>query len=477
MKNLVKKVLVLAGMLAILSCQDDDIAVAENPEAPSGEVMDDVAEIATTTFDVTIRNTVNILNTKVFNTPVGAAEPGPAAAKDAYYEIDFKAAPGTYLSFATMQAATNDWFFAPKESGIKLFDDSGAPVTGDVTSQIYLWDSGTENEDPEFIATAPNGQTEGEPDADTSVRVVKEDVTPYLKVDLAWNSTTKTFTLKLINVVGNEAAKPIILTPGLIVLHAQKAALFSVGEPDRGFGLKEIAEGGMPKKLYDWFKEEGTTEGAFLRMSASLVKFSPALIYAFDGKEGAKDPFFTQGEAAVVNSGLEELAEDGNRSVAYNYIKDELNIPVAASNEEMPIGPGQEFTFTIEVPTNKDYKFSLLTMLVPSNDWFISHNTAGLALFDEEGNPMTYSNAGTKTYLYDAGTEADQPIGAGNYQASIQMGPNEGPADADTTVRRVPMIMDGQFGKDVVIGGGAGVTWNGDPRGGYNFIEVDITPR
>ncbi len=474
MKNLKVSVMMLASML-IISCQDDDTTVEDvlNPEQEENVIP----SVETTTFDVSIRNTVNILNTIVFNTPEGATAPGPAGAKDAYYSIKFKAVPGTYLSFATMQAASNDWFFAPKESGVKLFDAAGAPVTGDITNQIYLWDSGTENEDPAFIATVQEGPASGEPDPNNKVRVVKEDITPYMKAELLWDATTNYFTLNLINLVGGNAAKPIVLTPGVVVLHAQKAPLFTVGEVDRGVGLKEIAEDGMPKKLYDWFTEEGTTKGAFLRMSASLVKFSPALIYAFNGAEGAKDPFFTQGEPAKQNSGLEELAEDGNRSIAYNYLKEELKIPVAASSEEMPIGPGEAFTFTIEVPTNKDYKFSLVTMMVPSNDWFISHNTAGLDLFDSEGAPLTYEGAGTKTYLYDAGTEVDQPIGIGNYQASIQMGPNEGPVDEDNSIRRVPMIMDGQFGKGSVIGGGAGVVWNNDPRGGYNFIEIDIVPR
>ena len=38
---------------------------------------------------------------------------------------------------------------APREEGIALFDASGKPVAGDVTSQILLWDAGTEvNEEP-----------------------------------------------------------------------------------------------------------------------------------------------------------------------------------------------------------------------------------------------------------------------------------------------------------------------------------------
>jgi hypothetical protein len=44
----------------------------------------------------------------------------------------------------TMFAQSNDLFYAPREEGIALFDASGKPIRGDVTSQILLWDAGTE---------------------------------------------------------------------------------------------------------------------------------------------------------------------------------------------------------------------------------------------------------------------------------------------------------------------------------------------
>ena len=38
---------------------------------------------------------------------------------------------------------SNDWFYAPAESGIDLFKN-GKAISGDITSQIVLWDAGTE---------------------------------------------------------------------------------------------------------------------------------------------------------------------------------------------------------------------------------------------------------------------------------------------------------------------------------------------
>jgi hypothetical protein len=44
---------------------------------------------------------------------------------------------------ATMMGQSNDWFYAPAESGIALFKD-GKPISGEISSQIILWDAGTE---------------------------------------------------------------------------------------------------------------------------------------------------------------------------------------------------------------------------------------------------------------------------------------------------------------------------------------------
>ena len=42
-----------------------------------------------------------------------------------------------------MMGQSNDWFYAPAESGIDLFEN-GRGISGDITSQMVLWDAGTE---------------------------------------------------------------------------------------------------------------------------------------------------------------------------------------------------------------------------------------------------------------------------------------------------------------------------------------------
>jgi len=57
--------------------------------------------------------------------------------------------PGDRLVFTTMFVQSNDLFYAPRPQGIPLFDTQNRLITGDVTSQIVLWDAGTEvNEAP-----------------------------------------------------------------------------------------------------------------------------------------------------------------------------------------------------------------------------------------------------------------------------------------------------------------------------------------
>ena len=90
------------------------------------------------------------ISASAFNTPVGTSEPGPLLPGRAY-EFTVAATPGNHLSFATMFVQSNDLFYGPDGAGIALFNADGTPVAGDVTSQVMLWDAGTEiNQAPGF---------------------------------------------------------------------------------------------------------------------------------------------------------------------------------------------------------------------------------------------------------------------------------------------------------------------------------------
>jgi len=91
--------------------------------------------------------TAGVSESGVFNTPVGAAGPGPVTPGGSY-SFEFEAEEGDGLSFATMFVQSNDLFYAPSDQGIALFS-GGRAISGDITAQVMLWDAGTEvNEAP-----------------------------------------------------------------------------------------------------------------------------------------------------------------------------------------------------------------------------------------------------------------------------------------------------------------------------------------
>ncbi|WP_136468889.1 spondin domain-containing protein [Flagellimonas onchidii] len=443
---------------------------------PSFGVSNDT-EIASTTFNVTITNAAEVFNVHVFNQRYREGEDvtaGPLNQNNDFYEISFQAVPGTKITPVTMMGNSNDWFLAPEDlSGIYLWENGEALNNVDIADKLVLYDLGTEVDDePSYFP--PAGTNVGPADPNNLVRLVDRNgmrgsdyLTAVLTYEAGDGQSAGWFTLRITAI--NTAN--FVVTPGIAVLHANDYPLFNVGEPDRGVGLERIAEDGMPGELYDYYKETGSN-GSFLRLSSTRTVFSPGLVYAFNGE---RDPLVLQGMANPAGNGLEELAEDGVNSIAVDHLAG-LGFPAAASDQTAPVGPGQSLTFTIEVPQDQGYRFGFATMFVDTNDWFLAYNNEGYPLFDENGVPASGYGASEKSYLYDAGTEADEAVGFGIYQAPRQSGPNEGPADANTTVRRVSDLEDVQFGKGV-YDNGPGVVYLQDPRGGYNVIKIEIQPQ
>lgn len=55
----------------------------------------------------------------------------------------FTARPGDKLQFETMFVQSNDWFYAFNNGGLELFNGN-TPISGDVTSNVRVYDAGTE---------------------------------------------------------------------------------------------------------------------------------------------------------------------------------------------------------------------------------------------------------------------------------------------------------------------------------------------
>lgn len=115
--------------------------------------------------------------------------------------------------------------------------------------------------------------------------------------------------------------------------------------------------------------------------------------------------------------------------------KGQFNIPVG-TNSAGPAGPGTiyEFTFVAQYID----KVTLATMILESNDWFIaSADPTGIHPHDIVPLVDTIVNITDLFAIYDAGTEVDQDLGKGHYQAPRQSTANSGPADPNPLVRKV----------------------------------------
>ncbi len=100
-----------------------------------------------TTLAAALKTKNMIKSTGVYNTKSGASLAGPLFPGDKF-EFTVTGMKGDYLSFASMFGQSNDLFFAASDTGIPLWSGS-IPTFGDVTSQVKLWDDGTEvNEYP-----------------------------------------------------------------------------------------------------------------------------------------------------------------------------------------------------------------------------------------------------------------------------------------------------------------------------------------
>ncbi|MEM7448538.1 MAG: spondin domain-containing protein [Myxococcota bacterium] len=425
-------------VLLATACGDDDNSVSMD----GGD--------GATTFTVEIENL-----SPAFEYPASGALSMPAnmpnpIADGESYTIEFKAAPRypmqmdgtTRFSFATMLILSNDYFFAPAGTGLPLFDANDMPITGDRTSLISIWDAGTEI-DQELGNGAnqpgPEGTPGGDPDPDNTVRLVDpsadDDLPPVdeliqvvvsaEEIDREWN-----FTVTITNISGGSSLEGPY-SNGVWVVHHQtdsdSGPIFTAGMPDRGEGLEVIAEDGVPDP------DMGASLADTLEADTGLsVIFSPG-VWAVHTSD---NPFFTSGEenrTDSVGDGLELLAEDGANSTLATAIADEPGILSSNTFGDGPTGPGGTVSF--EVTAEPGDRFSLVTMVVPSNDFvFASPDVMGFELFtDEAPRSGVISDL---IYIWDVGTEINQTPGVG-LDAIVLQDPagNQGAADPDNTVR------------------------------------------
>jgi hypothetical protein len=434
MKSLVAMSVGLAMAVAAAGCDDSDDAG-----------MNDGGDPSTSQFRIRIENIApfTVLKSGIVNTKTTGAV-GALAAGEAF-ELTVTAGVGQSLSFAAMLGESNDWFFAPGPAGIALYDQSGAPRSGDVTSEIRVWDAGTEVDEEPAVggSTGPqqSAPDQGAPDDDPVVNalgrsVVLADgsrfdmpvVSDMIKVTLTPRND-RAFVVRIENVsddttlVTSQGSRSIHISPAVWALHIAAAPLFDDGAADRGEGLEYIAEAGRT----------GTLATAIGELTGAATPISPGLFVV----TSAGEPLYSIG-LADRGSGLERIAEDGNPMVLAEAMASEelgdrgvFDTP-AGLDSPGPARPGSAFEITVTAAPGDRLAFA--TMFGWSNDWFFGTPASGIELFDADGLAIA-GDVTDQVMIYDAGTELDQELAIGADTGPQQAGPDTGRVDPVDQVR------------------------------------------
>ena len=336
----------LVGGVCFTSCDDDD-----------NDKHGDNASI------FSLENVTTLKDFVQSGTFEGQGSTGDIIAPGESVRFTFNAAKGQTLMFATGYGYSNDLFFAPANPGIALYNADGTPVTGDVSSQVKLWDNGTRvNVKPgpsiAHPGTAENGSVTQVNGTDAQGNTYPE-ASAMMKLNLTYDKTKSEFTLSITN-LSNNTANETPFSPGVWVVSnvldgevLNDKPFFIPGEKSSA-ELTKLAENGDEDPLQDVVEDK----------TGIITTLSPAVVVIYTGDVNpiyaldAKDP----------GNGLKTLAQTGN----VNPLKEALakmpnvrNVYVAGNSA---VYPGNKVE--VQYSAYKGDKLTFATMFGYSNDWF-----------------------------------------------------------------------------------------------------------
>jgi len=283
-------------------------------------------------------------------------------------------------------------------------DFPGTETERDITSEIMLWDAGTQvNQMP-----GPDNPHSGA-DENGVVQLMSAvgdgydygSVATNLKATL-YSHGNSLFSVT-IEVLGESTTA---ISPVAWVVHTDGQPIFTAGAADYGMGLEDLAETGNASPLSE-----------YLAMHSGYVSpVAPVLWLLHDKKDM---PIFTEGTPDY-GMGLETLAETGNPEPLYNSLMaDGYETGFQAMRTDGtsgPLFPGQKYMFTIEGHVGQS--LSIASMLGASNDIFFSTGDEGIKL----SNGVAEIDLTHFIELYDAGTEVNEYPGAQTSADTVEGG-------------------------------------------------------
>lgn len=405
------------GVLAFSSCSiDDDTEQAVNDSAT-----------------ITVENIIDSKALTQFGTFKNAGS-SPVLNPGESTSFSFYAGKGQTISFAAMYGNSNDLFFAPANPGIKLYQDNGDPVTGNVSSQIRLWDNGTRvNETPGPSVNHPG--TVENPIKNVAEIALSVPASQLLKAELTHDGGTK-FTLKITNTSGGTANETPVSAGVWAVSHisgntlVKEDPIFTPGKLSAN-GLTDLAETGKTTNL----------EQYLTGITGPNSPFSPVLVVVYSGND---NPIFKTGENDR-GQGLKELSQQGNADVLAAFLKTLSGIKEvyvlkdpATTVLQPRINGNNGGKASQSISARKGDRIALATMYGQSNDWFVASVNNGV-------DGSTRGDISSIMGLFDSGTIQSSFPGAhiGSQPAQAESQPVQQLANPNpfTTLPAVPQMI------------------------------------
>lgn len=405
------------GVLAFSSCStDDDTEQAVNDSAT-----------------ITVENIIDSKALTQFGTFKNAGS-SPVLNPGESTSFSFYAGKGQTISFAAMYGNSNDLFFAPANPGIKLYQDNGDPVTGNVSSQIRLWDNGTRvNETPGPSVNHPG--TVENPIKNVAEIALSVPASQLLKAELTHDGGTK-FTLKITNTSGGTANETPVSAGVWAVSHisgntlVKEDPIFTPGKLSAN-GLTDLAETGKTTNL----------EQYLTGITGPNSPFSPVLVVVYSGND---NPIFKIGENDR-GQGLKELSQQGNADVLAAFLKTQSGIKEvyvlkdpATTVLQPRINGNNGGKASQSISARKGDRIALATMYGQSNDWFVASVNNGV-------DGSTRGDISSIMGLFDSGTLQSSFPGAhiGSQPAQAESQPVQQLANPNpfTTLPAVPQMI------------------------------------
>ncbi|WP_455585808.1 spondin domain-containing protein [Bacteroides sp.] len=372
-----KKYLLVATVFAmvstaLVSCNDDD--EKDMPQSVSSVIS----------FE-NVLEPKNFVESGAFVGMGGAGVDAPVVLPGSSISFKFHAGKGQALMFATMYGASKDWFFAPENPGLKLFNNDGTPITGDVSSQIMLWDNGTKD------------NITGAAESANIMKVDGVDASKLMKLKLDYVPSSSEFTLTITNTSG-DTAHETPFSPGVWAVSNVFGGELLNDMPFYKAGAKSNAEITAIAQSGD----NSLLSAKIMADTGIITGISPAIVVVYTGDV---NPIYEAGKKDA-GMGLLNLAQMGDGSMLKASLEKMSNVKKVYIAGNAPVAPGEKIEVQFDAAENDHIAYA--TMFGYSNDWFYANEIMIPANFK--------GDVTEKTALFDDGTAVSQYPGAGNAQ-------------------------------------------------------------